>query len=222
MNTLTRKLAAKDLYLFRWLIAGGMLAGFVGLAVASLGETGFSIGFLLWLTALIALGVMLALFGIANGRKERALLFVMSLPLSPQDYVRAKLLGLLLCFVLPWAALSAGAFALILLAPAIPDGLLPYAVLLCFYLLLNYALVLSGALHIVSEAGMGAVIIVTNMSVSLFMMGVGRIPAIAGHMWAPQPVWNAAFWQFLAFEIGTTVLVLSLPLFVAARRRDIS
>ena len=222
MNTLTRKLAAKDLYLFRWLIAGAVLAGFVGLAVAGLGETGFSIGFLLWLTALIALGVMLALFGIANERKERALLFVMSLPLSPQDYVRAKLFGLLLCFVLPWAALSAGAFALILMVPGIPDGLLPYAVLLCFYLLLNYALVLSGALHIASEAGMGAVIIVTNMSVSLFMMGVGRIPAIASHMWTPEPVWNAAFWQFLAFEIGTTVLVLSLPLFVAARRRDIS
>ncbi len=221
MTMLTRKLIAKDLFLFRWLIAAVLLAGFAGLLIAATGETGFSIGFLLWLTALIALGVMLALFGIAQERKDRSLLFVMSLPLSPRDYVRAKLLGLLLCFALPWAALSLGACALILLAPAIPDGLLAYALLLCFYLLLNYALVLSGALHITSEAGMGGLIIVTNMSVSLFMMGVGRIPALASHMWAPEPVWNAAFWQFLAVEIVATLLVLALPLFVAARRRDI-
>lgn len=219
--SVTRQLIAKDLYLFRWLLVGTTGAGLVGLAAAATGEVGFNIGFLLWLTALIALGVMLALFGIAQERKERSLLFVMSLPLSPRDYVRTKLLGLLLCFLLPWGLLSLGACVLILAMPGIPDGLIVYALLLCFYLLLNYALVLCGALHISSEAGMGGVIILTNMSVSLFMMGVGRIPALASHMWAPEPVWNAAFWQFLAFEIGATLLVLCLPLFVAARRRDI-
>ncbi|MDR7270136.1 ABC-type transport system involved in multi-copper enzyme maturation permease subunit [Pelomonas saccharophila] len=221
MNLLTRKLIAKELHVYRWLLVGGTAAGLAGLLSAASGEIGFNIGFIVWLTAIIALGVMLALFGVASERKERSLLFMLSLPLSPGDYVRAKLLGLLACFLLPWAALSAGALALILVMPGIADGLLPYAVLLCVFLLLNFALVLCGALHIASEAAMGGLVILTNMSISLFMMGVGRIPAIGQYMLAASPVWNAAFWQLLAAELALTLLALSLPLLFAARRRDV-
>ncbi len=220
MNLLTRKLVAKELYVYRWLLVGATAAGFAGLLTAASGEVGFNIGFIVWLTAVIALGVMLALFGVASERKERSLLFMLSLPLSPGDYVRAKLLGLLACFLLPWALLSAGALALILVLPGVADGLLPYAVLLCVFLLLNFALVLCGALHIASEAAMGGLIILTNMSVSLFMMGVGRIPEVGQYMQAATPVWNATFWLLLVAELAATLLALSLPLFIAARRRD--
>lgn len=220
MNLLIRKLIAKELHLYRWLLVGTTAAGFAGLLGATSGDVGFNVGFIVWLTAIIALGVMLALFGVSNERKERSLLFVLSLPLSPADYVRAKLLGLLACFLLPWAALSAGSLALILVMPGIADGLLPYAVLLCVFLLLNFALVLCGALHIASEAAMGGLIILTNMSVSLFMMGVGRIPEVGQYMLAASPVWNTPFWLLLAAEAAITVLALSLPLLTAARRRD--
>jgi len=108
----------------------------------------------------------------------------------------------------------------VLLAPGIADGLLPYGVLLCVYLLANYALVLCATLHIKSEAGMAGVIVLTNMSVSLFMMGIPRIPEIGQHMAAAAPVWNGAFWQVLAAEGAVTLLALFLPLFIAARRRD--
>lgn len=221
MTMLMRKLITKELYLYRWLIGGVVAAGFIGLLVAPTSEAGFNIGFLLWMTAIIAMGVMLAIFGVSQERKERSMLFVMSLPLSPRDYVRAKLLGLLLCFLLPWGLLSVGALALILLVPGIPDGLLVYAVLLCLYLLLNFAMVLSGMLHVTSEAGMGGLIIVTNMTVSLFMMSIGRLPGIGVHMFGPAPVWSPAFWQVLAAEVGATLIVLVLPLLFAARRRDI-
>lgn len=220
MNLLTRKLVAKELYVYRWLLVGATAAGFAGLLGATSGDVGFNIGFIVWLTAIIALGVMLALFGVASERKERSLLFMLSLPLSPGDYVRAKLLGLLACFLLPWAALSGGALALILILPGVADGLLPYAVLLCVFLLLNFALVLCGALHIASEAAMGGLIILTNMSVSLFMMGVGRIPEVGQYMVAASPVWNTAFWLLLAAELAAMLLALSLPLLFAARRRD--
>lgn len=220
MSPLTAKLVAKELHLYRWLLAGTVAAGVAGLLTAASGELGFNIGFLVWLTAVIALGVMLALFGVATERKEQSLLFVLSLPLSPAGYVRAKLLGLLLCFLLPWGALSAGALGLVVLTPAIPDGLLPYGVLLCAFLLMNFSLVLCATLHIHSEAGMAGVIVLTNMLVTLFMMGVTRIPAIGQHMGAAAPVWNGAFWQVLAAEAAVTLLALTLPLLTAARRRD--
>ena len=220
MNRLTARLIAKELYVYRWLLAAATAAGFAGLLTAASGEVGFNIGFLVWLTALIALGVMLALFGVASERKERSLLFMLSLPLAPRDYVRAKLLGLLACFLLPWGILSAGALGLVAAMPGIADGLLPYGVLLCAFLLLNFSMVLCAVLHIHSEAAMGGVIILTNMSVSLFMMGVGRVPGLGEHMLKAEPVWNSPFWLALALELGATALALTLPLLFAARRRD--
>lgn len=220
MKPLTRQLIAKEFFFYRWMLVGATAGGLAGLGIAVTGEMGFNIGFIVWLTAVIALGVMLALFGVATERKERSLLFLLSLPLSPGDLVRAKLFGLLACFLLPWAVMSGGALALVVAVPAIPDGLLPYAVLLCVYLLLNFATVLCAVLHIHSEAAMGGVIIATNMSVSLVMTGLGRLPGIGAFMQQPLPAWNTTFWLVLAAEVAVLLLVLSLPLLLAARRRD--
>jgi ABC-2 type transport system permease protein len=217
---LMRQLIAKEFFLYRWMLLGATAAGLAGLGMAATGEIGFNVGFIVWLTAVIALGVMLALFGVASERKERSLLFVLSLPISGADYIRAKLLGLFLCFLLPWLVLSGGALALVLAMPGIADGLLPYTVLLCVFLLLNFTIVLSTALHLHSEAAMGGVIVLTNMSVSLYMAALGRLPGIGPHMQQPVPAWNATFWLALAAEMAATLFVLSLPLLIAARRRD--
>lgn len=220
MNMLTRKLIAKEFYLHRWLIVGSTVAGLAGLAIAAEGEMRFNVGMLTWLTAIIAFGVMLAMLGIANERKERALQFVLSLPLSPGDYVRIKLIGLFLCYLVPWAILSVGAVALLLVRPNLPDGLVPFALLLSGFMLASFSVVLCGALHTASEGIMTLVIIVTNMSVTLFFFLVGGIPSLNDHLHAAAPVWNDAFWIVLAAEAATLLVALSLPCFVAARRRD--
>ena len=176
MNMLTRKLIAKEFYLNRWLIVGATGAGLAGLVIAAEGKMRFNIGMLIWLTTIIAFGVTLAMLSIASERKDRALQFVLSLPLSPGDYIRTKLLGLMICFLIPWIVLTVGAMALVLIRPNLPDGLLPYALLLCVFMLANFSVVLSGALHTSSEGVMTLLIIVTNMGVSLFIFMVGEHP----------------------------------------------
>jgi len=220
MSTVTRKLVAKELYVNRWFIVIGSLAGVVSVLVAATSKIGFSIGSLTWITTIVAVGVIMALYGIMNERKENSLLFVLSLPLSTSDYVRAKQLGLGACFVIPWGISSAAALVFIGVHPDAPDGLLPYLVLLCVFLLTNYSLVLCGALHARSEAVVTAVVIVTNMAVTLFMFLMGGLPAINSHMWGPTPVWNSTFWTVLTVELVTLALAFALPFFVAARRRD--
>lgn len=220
MNMLARKLIAKDFYLNRWLIIGSTVAGIVGLLIAAEGKVRFNIGMLTWLTTIVAFGIVLAMFAIANERKERALQFVLSLPLSYGDYVRIKLVGLLLCFLVPWSILSAGAVMLIAVMPNLPDGLMPYAVLMCGFFLANFSVVLSSSLHTASEGVMTLVIIVTNMGITLFIFLIGALPSLHDHLFAPAPVWNSTFWTVLAVEFATLVVALSLPYFVAARRRD--
>lgn len=221
MSIVTRKLIAKELYVNRWFIAGATLAGIVSVLIAGSGtKAGFNVGALTWITTVIAFGVMLAIYGISNERKEHTLLFVLSLPLSNGDYVRSKQIGLALCFFLPWLVSSVAAVTLVLVQPDIPDGLVPFLVMLCVFMLANFSLVLCGALHATSEALTSAVIIVTNMGVSIFMFSVAAIPAIGTHMFEAKPVWNDTVWTVLAVEFLTLIVAFALPLLVAARRRD--
>jgi ABC-2 type transport system permease protein len=220
MSIVTRKLIAKELYVNRWFVIGGAFSGVASMIVATLGKTGFNVGALTWLTTIIALGVMLALYGIMNERKEHALQFVLSLPLSIADYVRAKMLGLTLCFLVVWLVSGGAALLLVFGKDSVPDGIAPYTVLLCFFMLANFAVVLCGSLYARSEAMTSAVIVVTNMGVSIFMFTIGPMAGIQEHMWAPAPVWNSTFWTVLGCEMAVLVIAFSLPYFLAARRRD--
>ncbi len=220
MNTVAQRLIAKELYLYRWLILGGSIAGTLSMLVAAFGEVAFYVGALTWLTAIIATGAMLALYGVINERKEHSLLFVLSLPLSTGEYVRAKQLGLTLAFSIPWALSSVSAILLILLSAGIPDGMLPYTVLLCVFLLTNFAVLLCAVLHKSSEGAVAVAILVTNMAVSLYMFVIGGLPGLQAHLRGPVAVWNSTVWIILTVEVAVLALAFSLPGFIAARRRD--
>jgi ABC-2 type transport system permease protein len=221
MNPMTRKLIVREFHMHRWMIGGSIPAGLVGLAVVARGGTmNFNVGFLIWLTTIVAFGVVVAMFGIASERKERVMNWVLSLPVAHGDYVRIKVLALLLCFIAPWFVLSAAGVALIVAQPTLPDGLLPFAVLLCAFMLGNYSFVVCSALHLHSEGPMTVVIVVHNIAITLFMFVVAAIGDISSHMQGPVAVWNSAFWTVLAVELASFLLLFSLPFLVAARRRD--
>lgn len=219
MNVVTRKLIAKELYVNRWFIAGATFAVALSIGIATLGKVAFNIGTLALLTTVIAFGVLIAIYGVMNERKEHSLEFVLSLPVSPRDYVISKLLGQLISFLMPWTAALLGAIALVLLTD-VPDGLLPYTITLCLYLLTNFSAVLCGALHARTEALTSAVIIATNMGISIYMFTVGALPAMKDTMFGPTPAWNGTFYWLVTGELAVLGLCLSLPLIFAARRRD--
>ena len=220
MSIVTRKLIAKELFVNRWFIGIACVAAVLSVVICLFGKMAFNIGALSWLTTIIAFGVMLALYGVMNERKEQSLQFVLSLPISIGDYVRAKLIGLLLSFGAVWVVATGAAITLVLATPSVPDGLLPYVLLLCLFLLANFAVVLSGALQARTEAMMTATIIVTNMAVSVFMFTVGALPGLREHMFGAAPVWNQTFFTVLACELIVLLVALALPLATAARRRD--
>ena len=130
------------------------------------------------------------------------------------------MLGLTACFLVMWLASSVAALVLIYAKDSIPDGIAPYTVLLCVFLLANFAAVLCGALHARTEAVTSAVIIVTNMGVSIFMFTVGPLPGLQQYMWQATPVWNSTFWTVLGCELAVLAIAFTIPFFVAARRRD--
>jgi hypothetical protein len=109
---------------------------------------------------------------------------------------------------------------LVAIMPNLPDGLMPFAVLLSGFFLANYSVVLSTALHTASEGVMTLVIIVTNMGITLFIFMIGALPSLNDHLQEPVAVWNSTFWIVLGAEFATLLVTLSLPYLIAARRRD--
>ncbi|MEM7479760.1 MAG: hypothetical protein AAF481_01185 [Acidobacteriota bacterium] len=221
MNPVIRQLASKELYVHRWTVGSGALAGVLSLFVAAHGRIGFNIGILAWLTAVVAAGAILVMHGVFTERKENGLLFVLGLPIDPAGYVRSKLVGLGLAFLLCWAPTTGAVIALVLIDPDISDGLLPLAVLLSVYLLTNFVILLSWVLAARSEALATAGVIITNMSVSVFIFTVFAIPGIGEGFETPHPDWSPAFWAVLGAELAVAALAILSLLLLAARRRDL-
>jgi ABC-2 type transport system permease protein len=219
MNALTRRLILKELHLARGIIIMTLVGGALSLGVMPLGRAAFNVGSLCWLSAMVAAGVILALNATVNERKEHALVFALSLPLSPADYQRTKLLGIFAAFLLCWLPLSLLCIALVLLTD-IPDGLLSFAILLNLFLLANFSIVLSGSLMFRSEGAVTGLIIVTNMGVTLFMFMIGGLSSINAHLQSPTPVWNSTHTWVVVAELVCLVAALSLPFVTRAQRRD--
>jgi hypothetical protein len=218
MNSTFASLIAKDLFMNRWGIVSVLLGGVVSLALCLTGTlVGIAVGGLGLLVGVVVLGCMLSM-GIWGERKEGALLFTLSLPVSARGYLTARMLGALLSFLIPWSLLAAGAVLMIELSRLIPHGQIPFTVLLFGFLLLEFCLLTSVALRARSEAPLTAAMIVTNSSVSLFWWGIISVPAVGRTINGPAAVWNTTVLSILAVEIVLSALLLVLPIQLSSRR----
>ena len=116
-RSIVGRLIVKDLYLYRWMILGALVAGGASLAATRMSEgdgwsTGPNVGFILFMTTVITFGVLMAMLGLLRERQERSRLFVLSLPVSPAQYSFAKVAAALVAFLVPWSVLTGGVAAL--------------------------------------------------------------------------------------------------------------
>lgn len=216
MSVVTR-LVLKDIYLARWLIGVALVAGLVSIGISLLSRMAFNVGSVFYLTTVIAYGVMLVMYSVFNERKEKCLLFVLSLPLSRRQYLQAKVIGVLCAFFIPWLVLTTCA-ALTIVTTPLPDGLLPYFMLVSTFMLMNFSLVLTVALLTSHEAIVTATIILTNLSVTLFFLLLGSIPAIASTLPGDTAVWSAPVFIIFTAQAAVLLLALSLPFFARRNR----
>jgi len=219
-RALVLRLMAKDVYLNRQTMFAALIGGLASLIIASTSGIGYSIGSISFITTMMAFGVVLAMFSIAQERKDRSGMFVLSLPLAPMDYVRAKLLGTTLTYFIPWSVLSAGAVLVIPLTP-LPDGAMPMTVLLLVYFLLTFSVMALVALLVSSEAKTTLAIIATNMSLTFFMFGISRIHGIGWGLDRKEtPTWSGSFFAVLAAELAVIAITFAIPMCFNLRKKE--
>lgn len=212
-------LIVKDLYLFRWMSLGTIVSGLVAAALMGRSSLPINAGGVLMICALIVLNVVLVLTGIVAERKERVSLFVLSLPVSRQQYVAAKVAANAIAFVVPWAILSLAVVTTIALS-SIPRGFLPFWVALLGYLLFYYCALLGVGLNTDSNGWHGVAITVGNLSVNFFIMLLFSLPSVRRFGAGPTAVWTADIVAVTVGEIALGLLALAVAVHVRARRPD--
>ena len=90
---------------------------------------------------LIVLNIFLVMSGVVQEKKDKVLLFVLSLPVSTTQYTVAKVLANAIAFTVPWLVLTAANIVMIDVR-RFPNGLLPFWVTVLGYLLFYYCALL--------------------------------------------------------------------------------
>jgi hypothetical protein len=212
-------LVRKDMYVLRVFTIAGLVSGLLALGTMLVGKVGFAIGGILYLTANVAAGIMIAMYGFMTDRKEQTRIFALSLPISGQQHDLAKLTGAFLTYGIPWTVLTVIAVLVMPLAGIIPRGLLVYGLLVQGCCLAIFSILVAALFVTVSEPLAGLAIITCNIVFSLFMVTLGQ-PSVGGPLQGPQIVWTPVSLWLLAGEVGVIIISVVFAISVILRKRD--
>ena len=210
-RSVVRQLILKDLYLDaldgrRAIAAGGAGA----LAVMPLERgVGLCLERSSLICTLVILNIFLVMSGIVQERKDKVQLFFLSLPVSTAQYTMAKMIANAIAFVVPWAVLTDCHAGRDRRRLPIPNGIMPFWIVVLVYLLAYYCVLLSVAVVSDSTGWHATTITVGNISVNFLIpfLLVARA-SVAEHRTGPVAVWTPDIMAIIAIELGVGVAAL--------------
>ncbi|WP_039917833.1 ABC-2 transporter permease [Cellvibrio mixtus] len=219
LNTpLIKILIAKDWHIQRKNIAIYMVGGLLALSFISGGEWQFFMGTTLLISALIGLGNHQITSSIVNERKEHTLPFIMSLPVTPMDYLVAKLIANMSLFIVPWLIVCAATLVVFWITP-IPNGFIPLTVIIGVYLFLCYCVSWSVGMISESEAVVIFTMVFTNCLIGPIMYTVTRFSSISSHIAAAEAVWSIEAVGAIVIQAVIILLALASAFYWQARKK---
>ncbi len=216
---IVRQLILKDLFLFRWMIVASIVAGGASIAIMPWSQVSAYVGGISLICTLIVLDIFLVMSGVVQERKDKVLLFILSLPVSTTQYVVAKVAANAIAFLVPWLVLTVGAIAVIDLS-AIPNGIVPFWLAVLGYILCYYCVLLAVGLLWDSTTVHATTIIVGNVSLNFVIPFLLGLPSVSGHAKGPTAVWTGDIVAIVAAEILIGALVLGVAVYLRPRTWD--
>jgi ABC-type transport system involved in multi-copper enzyme maturation permease subunit len=213
------QLILKDLYFVRWMIVGSVVAGASAVAIMPLSRVAAYVGGVSLICVLIILNIFLVMTAIVGERKDKVLLFMLSLPVSTTQYTAAKVAANAIAFIVPWLVLTLATVAVIR-ASAIPDGILPFWIAVLCYLLFYYCVLVGVGLAKDSTGWHAAAITAGNVSVNFLIPFLLARPSVAEHAGAPTAVWTMDIVAIAAVEVAAGLAALAAGVYLRSRNPD--
>jgi len=213
------RLILKDLYFVRAIAIGSVVAGLASAAIMPLGAVPAYVGGVSLICIVVILNIMLVMSSVVQERKDKTLLFVLSLPISTSQYTLAKVTANVIAFGLSWLILLVAAVAVIDVSE-LPNGWIPFLVTVLVYLLAYYCVLLGVSVATDSTGWHATVITLGNVSVNfLIPLLMGR-PSVGPHLKSTSADWSTDIAVFIAVEAAIGVAALAAGLFVRSRDRN--
>lgn len=216
------RLILKDWRMNLPIIVLSISGGLVALSVLLIGgQTPFVLGAGFFFISMIFCASFVPMSNIVNERKKQTLAFMMSLPISPAQYGIAKLLSTLGIFLIPWVALIAAAFYMILGRHVLPNGVIPITLILATVPFVGFCFIAGTALVGESEGWAIAATAVVNSSYWIAWYLLASYAPFLTRSWtSPVAVWNAKAVDILGAEFAVIVTVLVLTMLLQSRKHD--
>jgi ABC-2 type transport system permease protein len=218
-RSLIRALILKDLYLCRWIVGISVALGLLAVAILPLGTVAFYIGSVSVVCVLIVLNVFLVTFWVVQERKDKTMLFVLSLPISTSQYLVAKMASNFIAFFVPWLMVTVAGIVMVDLS-GIPNGYIPFMVTILVYILSYYCVLLSVALVSDSMAWTTTVIITGNVSVNFMIPLAIRFPSVADNIRGATAQWGTDVIATLAIETALGIVAMAAVFALHSKKKD--
>jgi ABC-type transport system involved in multi-copper enzyme maturation permease subunit len=213
------RLVAKDLYFLRWFIVFPIIAGAGALAVMPFGRVASYVGGVSLICTLIIVNILLVMIGIVQERKDKVMLFVLSLPVSTTQYVIAKVLSNGIAFGTCWLVLTI-ATVLVVDLTVLPNGVLPFWMAVLCYILFYYCALLAVALLSDSAGWHATAITIGNISVNFLIPYLLSLASVRQYAEGPTAVWTADILTIIVLELAVGLVALGIALVVRTRKPD--
>lgn len=220
-RAMVKRLIHKDWYFNRWAILAYLAVGLLSVLALGAGhEMAFYAGSTLLITVLVTIGAHLAMVTVIYERRDQTLAFMMTLPISPMEYTAAKVLANLAIFGLSWITLLIGTIAVIAGTATVPDGLIPFSVVLLVQLFTGYCLMLAVALVTESQGWTIGALVLGNLLFQGVMYGLANLTAVGEDLTRDVILWRQPIVAALGVEIAVILAILALTFYLQARKTD--
>ncbi|HEX3580255.1 MAG TPA: ABC-2 transporter permease [Thermoanaerobaculia bacterium] len=218
---IVKRLVWKDWYLLRWPIVGCLAGGAFSVAMIGMGSNAsFYFGSILFITVMMIAAILLPMGTVIQERKDQTLPFIMTLPVSPDEYTLSKIIGNLTIFAVPWLLLSGG--VMVVLANGGPKmrAVIPFSAALLGEMFASFVLLLTVAIVTESQAWTVSAMVAGNLFLQGFMYYVARIPSMARGLNGNGVTWGPAAITLLIAEALAVAAMVSVTFFLQRRKRD--
>lgn len=216
-----RLLVVKDWQVYQKQLAGYLSGLLLALSLIGTGKPwSFNAGGLLLLVLLVSTGFFAIGHIVVNERKEGTLPFVMSLPVSSLEVFFAKLTACLLIYIVPFLVVLATTILLVL-ATALPDGILVYAMLIYFFMLMSHSIAVCTAITVEQEGWNIFIQMALMTTLAPFMIWAGQLDSVSANIRTDQIVWSPAVLSVFGAEICITALAIAVTCWIHSRKSSV-
>jgi|SRR5690554_1333740 len=214
-----KQLIIKDWQLHRNMIAGYVATGILGLALLGYPHLWtFYMGCIILLTVMIAAGFHAITATIIAEKKDQTTPFILSLPVQPAEYALAKAVANMGIFFTAWLFIVISMVFLVM-TTHIPNGLLPFFLAICLFLVMSYCIVLSVALMTESEGWSIFTMVLLNLLLNPVIMLAANNPLYYSHFKTDTIVWHSLFITSITLMLVAALAVITFALIRQTRRR---